>query len=290
MFLVILGILLLLIIGFFMESKREQRYFVVKRKVLGCSKLDNMSKDFNLVVLSDLHGKVYGVDNDILLKSIENENPDAILIAGDMLVGKVDEEHSEAVSFCTRLPEIAPVYYALGNHEQRMKEDIEVYGDSAFIDYKRKLVKAGVNFIENNHIDFEYNGSSVSIYGLELPMDTYKKFKKIIVNKEDVEQCIGKPDKTRFNILLAHNPAYVPAYKEWGADMIVSGHLHGGLIRLPFIGAVITPQMRLFPKYSGEITLEDGHIIVVSKGLGTHTFNIRFLNEAEVISLKFQNR
>ena len=288
MVLVILSILFLLIIGFFMESKREQKYFVVNRKVLGCSKLENMKDELKLVVLSDLHGKVYGVDNDVLLKSIENEHPDAILIAGDMLVGKVGEEHKETVSFCTRLVDIAPVYYALGNHEQRMKEDIEVYGDRAFTDYKKKLVDAGINFIENDHIDLEFKGSPVSIYGLELPMETYKKFKKIVVTKEDVETCIGKPDENRFNILLAHNPSYVQAYKEWGADMIVSGHLHGGLIRLPFIGAVITPQMRLFPKYSGEITLEDGHIIIVSKGLGTHTFNIRFLNEAEVISLKFE--
>ena len=285
MFLIILSILLLLLLGFFMECRRELRYFVVKRKSVGFSKL-NMTDDMKVIILSDLHSKVYGDDNDILLESIKNENPDIILIAGDMLVGRVDEEHKHAVSFCTRLTNIAPVYYALGNHEQRMKEDIDIYGDRAFKDYKEKLVSAGVHFIENDHLDVDFKGQIVSIYGLELPMDTYKKFKKIVVTKDDVEKCIGKCNENRFNILIAHNPSYMEAYKEWGADMIVSGHLHGGLIRLPFIGAVITPQMRLFPKYSGEITLEDGKCIIVSKGLGTHTFNIRFLNQAEVISLR----
>ena len=285
MFLIILSILLLLLLGFFMECRRELRYFVVKRKSVGFSKL-NMTDDMKVIILSDLHSKVYGDNNDILLESIKNENPDIILIAGDMLVGRVDEDHKCAVSFCMSLTNIAPVYYALGNHEQRMKEDIDIYGERAFKDYKEKLLSAGVHFIENDHLDVDFKGQIVSVYGLELPMDTYKKFKKIVVTKDDVEKCIGKCNENRFNILLAHNPSYMEAYKEWGADMIVSGHLHGGLIRLPFIGAVITPQMRLFPKYSGEITLEDGKCIIVSKGLGTHTFNIRFLNQAEVISLR----
>ena len=268
-----------------MECRRELRYFVVNKKAVSFSKL-NMKDDMKVVILSDLHSKVYGNDNDILLESIKNEKPDIIFIAGDMLVGKIDEDHVEAVSFCTRLPDIAPVYYALGNHEQRMKEDIDIYGDRAFKDYKEKLVDAGIHFIENDHVEVDFKGQMVSIYGLELPMDTYKKFRNIVVSKEDVEKCIGKADESRFNILLAHNPSYIEAYKQWGADMIISGHLHGGLIRLPFIGAVITPQMHLFPKYSGEITLEDGKCIIVSKGLGTHTFNIRFLNQAEVISLR----
>ena len=285
MILIILSVLLLLFIGFFIECKRELKYFVVEKKAVGFSKL-HMTKDMKVIILSDLHGKVYGNNNDILLKSINKENPDIIFISGDMLVGKMGKEHKEAVSFCTRLTDIAPCYYSLGNHEQRMKEDIDIYGDKAFADYKKKLVDAGINFIENDHLEADFNGQIVSIYGLELPMDTYEKFKKIVVTKEDVEKCIGKADVSKFNILLAHNPSYMNAYKEWGADMIISGHLHGGLIRLPFIGAVITPQMKLFPKYSGEVTLEDGKCIVVSKGLGTHTFNIRFLNEAEVISLR----
>ena len=282
---VLINIFLLLLLGFFMECRRELKYFVVNKMAVEFSKL-NMREDMKVVILSDLHGKIYGNNNDILLESIKKEKPDVILISGDMLVGKIGEEHKDTVSFCTRLPKIAPCYYSLGNHEQRMKEDTYLYGENAFKDYKKKLVSAGIHFIENDHLEVDFKGQTVSIYGLELPMDTYKKFKKIVVTKEDVRKCIGKADEGKFNILLAHNPSYMEAYKEWGADMIISGHLHGGLIRLPFIGAVITPQMHLFPKYSGEITLEDGKCIVVSKGLGTHTFNIRFLNQAEVISIR----
>ena len=69
------------------------------------------------------------------------------------------------------------------------------------------------------------------------------------------------------------------AYKEWGSDLILSGHLHGGCVRLPGIGGVITPQAFLFPKYSGEMTVEREQTIIVSKGLGTHTFNVRLFNQ-----------
>ena len=114
-------------------------------------------------------------------------------------------------------------------------------------------------------------------------MSTYEKFKKHTVTPQDVRQCLGKADKGEYQILLAHNPAFFPAYKEWGADLTVSGHLHGGIIRIPGLGGVITPQFVLFPKYSGEMTVEGNQAIAVSRGLGTHTINLRFLNYAEVV-------
>lgn len=89
-----------------------------------------------------------------------------------------------------------------------------------------------------------------------------------------------------YSILMAHNPAYMDAYKKWGADLILSGHLHGGLVRCPGIGAVVTPQGFLFPKYSGEMRREGEQTIVVSRGLGSHTINIRLFNMPEVIAIE----
>ena len=87
---------------------------------------------------------------------------------------------------------------------------------------------------------------------------------------------------------MAHNPVYMEAYKKWGADLVLCGHLHGGIVRIPWLGGVISPQFRLFPKHSGELTKEGEQNMVVSKGLGTHTIKIRFLNMAEVIVLHIQ--
>ena len=138
---------------------------------------------------------------------------------------------------------------------------------------------------ENKAENIEKNGMKFSIYGLELDSSVNRKFKKADVTEKTVEEKIGKKGKD-YSILMAHNPAYMDAYKKWGADLILSGHLHGGLVRCPGIGAVVTPQGFLFPKYSGEMRREGEQTIVVSRGLGSHTINIRLFNMPEVIAIE----
>ena len=86
-------------------------------------------------------------------------------------------------------------------------------------------------------------------------------------------------------ILLAHNPAFSEIYKEWGADLVLAGHLHGGLVRVPGFRGIITPQLKLFPKYSGEMRKDKNQAVIVSRGLGMHTIKIRLFNKAEVVSV-----
>lgn len=270
--------------GGLLESWREQRYFKVTHNTVEVSQWDHCEAEINLVFLSDLHNKIYGRNNEKLFQAIKNTHPDLILIGGDMLVGRENTRYAyePALQFVSRLPQICPVYYANGNHEQRMKESPQLYGN-AYFTYRTHLQKAGVQFLENDHIIREIRGRKIQITGLELPMRMYRKFRKPSLTPADIEHCVGKKKEDLYQILLAHNPSGFPAYKAWGADLVLSGHLHGGIIRLPGIGGVITPQAVLFPKYSGEMTSEDGHTIIVSRGLGTHTVNIRFLNEAELI-------
>lgn len=267
------------------ESKRELGFFVVKQYSFSSPKLHGLRADKKIILLADLHNKVYGNHNDVLLRTIEEERPDFILIAGDMLIGKKDVPYDAALAFVSELPKICPVYYGLGNHEQRMKEFPEKYGFSAYARYKAKLVRCGVHFLENEAAEIELDDVKIQLHGLELPMESYEKFQRHSITASDVEQKIGACDSTKCQILIAHNPAFFSAYKKWGADLTVSGHLHGGILRIPGLGGVITPQVKLFPKYSGEMTTEGKQAIVVSKGLGTHTVNLRFLNPAEVVAI-----
>ena len=126
------------------------------------------------------------------------------------------------------------------------------------------------------------------IYGFELEEFYYQKFCWADFQEEELERILGKPDEEYYNILLAHNPVYFHAYAQWGADLTVSGHLHGGIIRIPGIGGVITPQARLFPRYDAGHFRWKGRDLVVSRGLGTHTINLRIFNppELSVIRLK----
>ena len=204
-----------------------------------------------------------------------------------MLVGKDGCGFELALKFVKQLPGIAPVYYGNGNHEQRMKEEPEEYSAS-FVEYQHELLKAGIHFLENESAVFNWNNTKVRLTGLEIPRRCYKHFKKEELYIEEIEEKIGKSKDDFYEVLLAHNPSYMDKYLEWGANLILSGHLHGGLVRIPGVAGAISPSFEIFPKYSGDIYQSGEQQMVVSKGLGTHTFNIRLLNPAEVVVLSFR--
>lgn len=271
------------------EIRWELRTFRVKRYRFVTEKTAGLEKNLKIVFLSDLHNKVYGKNNDILFRAVKQEKPDLILVGGDMLVGKGEGPYRQGLDFVKRLPALCPVYYADGNHEQRMKENPERYLYSYAV-YRDALREAGVIFLENESRFVSLGGIKFCISGLELPMPTYKKFRRCRITAKDVADCLGdaESEEEDFRIMLAHNPAYGDAYLEWGADLVLCGHLHGGIIRIPGLGAVITPQFHLFPKYSGEMTVKGEQALIVSRGLGTHTVNLRLFNQAEVVSVALE--
>lgn len=273
----------------FAESFREQLNFKVTRYSIHVPKMDQNADAKKIVFLSDLHNHEYGKRNNRLMQAIIREKPDLIFIGGDMLIGKEGVSAEVAWKLIRQLPRIAPVYYANGNHEQRMKEDTVQYGN-VYPTYKKELEEAGVHFLENGSAMEELNGCPIRITGLELPSYTYTKLKRMKVEKENIEDLIGEKDENAYQILLAHNPTYYKAYKEWGADLVLSGHLHGGMARIPGWRGVITPQAFLFPKYSGEMTQEDGKTIVVSRGLGSHTIPIRLFNKPELVVMELSGK
>lgn len=283
---VLIGVIVFICIA---EWIREIVTFKVTHYDIKSDKLNKLNHERKIVFLCDLHNNRYGKNNEKLLAAVKEQKPDLILVGGDMLVGKPEASTKVAEDFVSKLTEICPVYYANGNHEQRMKIYPEKFG-TKYREYKSVVEKSGIQFLENEHIDLMFETLQVQIHGLEIPREGYKKFCKTFVSLDQIEECIGKADVSKYQILLAHNPIYVDTYLEWGADLVLSGHLHGGIVRLPGLGGIITPQFRLFPKYSGELTVKDGKSVVVSKGLGTHTIKIRFLNPAEMIVLHFQGR
>lgn len=266
-----------------MEWMRELHTFQITHYNIHSPKLNGFQKERKIVFLSDLHSHCYGKENEKLLSAIRAEKPDLILIGGDMLIGRPGDSAKTAEQFVSKLPEIACVYYANGNHEHRMKESPQKYG-CVYQNYKEALVQSGVNFLENEKTEWIWDGVPISLYGMEIPQSCYTRMKKVPFSADDMEKLLGKKTAS-YSILLAHNPVYTPVYLQWGVDLSLSGHLHGGVMRIPYLGGIITPQMKLFPKYSGELTVEEQSSVVVSKGLGTHTINVRFLNPAEMIVL-----
>lgn len=283
-------ILIGVILGFCIsEWMREIFTFKITHYKIVSEKLNTLTEEKKIVFLTDLHNNSYGKNNEKLLNAVKCQNPDLILIGGDMLIGKPEADVKVAENFVCQLAEICSVYYANGNHEQRMKIYPEKFGKK-YQEYKTSIEQSGVQFLENEHVDFMFDTCPVQIHGLEIPRGAYKKFRKTVVLLEQIEECLGKADVSKYQILLAHNPIFADTYLEWGADLVLSGHLHGGVVRVPGVGGLITPQFRLFPKYSGELTVKDGKSVVVSKGLGTHTIKVRFLNPAEMIVLHLNGK
>lgn len=278
---VIIGVLFVLCIA---EWIRELYTFQVTHYQIKSAKLNSLKKEQKILFLSDLHSKQYGKGNMRLLEAIRKENPDLILVGGDMLIGLAGRDVSVASDFIRKLSQIGKVYYASGNHEQRLREFPEIYGD-VYTDYRKALDGADICFLENNHTDILIDDCEIRLQGLEIPPTCYAKFRKTTLDVSEVNERIGQAQDDRYTVLLAHNPKFMDTYLKWGADLILSGHYHGGVVRVPGIGGVITPQGNLFPKYSGEHRLVGTQSVVVSKGLGTHSIQLRFLNPAEMIIL-----
>ena len=244
-------------------------------------------QSFSVVLLSDLHNKTYGKNNEELLQAIRQIRPAAVLISGDMLTCSGEEVHMEAaISLMDELTRKYPVFYANGNHESRMKnrtDGTEIQYDK----YMTAIRSFGVHVLENSQRTFEIHGMPIAVWGLELSKDYFRRGMPSKPDEKVIRDLLGEPEEEYYNILLAHHPAYFDAYAGWGADLTLSGHLHGGIVRLPFLGGVISPQIRLFPKYDRGLFEKNTKKLIVSAGLGTHTINLRINNPAELIVIDF---
>ena len=125
----------------------------------------------------------------------------------------------------------------------------------------------------------------VEICGAQIDRVYYKRFKAQPMEQGYLAGILGKADESMYTILLAHNPDYFPQYAAWGADLVLSGHVHGGMMRLLILGGVVSPAFKFFPKYDGGIFKQGKSTMILSRGLGMHTIPIRIFNPGELISL-----
>lgn len=241
---------------------------------------------FTAVFLSDLHNLSYGENNSRLLSEIRNEKPELVLVGGDMLTAVEPPKMDAAISLMDELTRKYPVFAANGNHEYRMKIYPNKYGDF-YEKYSRRIRSLGVHLLENSGKHVEIHGLKMRIWGYEVPAEYFRRGSRKMLSAKEIEDTLGSPWEDSFHILLAHHPAYFDAYAQWGADLTLSGHLHGGIMRLPFFGGVISPQFHLFPKYDKGLYKENGKKLIVSAGLGCHTIPIRINNPAELVVIDF---
>ena len=235
------------------------------------------------VMLSDLHDTDVTRDgNRRLIDSIDALKPDFIVLAGDMITSYMQPVYNSDKTFdlLKRLAEKYRVYYGLGNHEQRYKEEPLKF-PGKYEDLERFAKELGIVFLSDSYADTDNN--DIRIYGFDIPIENYKRGVKQHLPEGILDKTFGPCDREHFSILLAHTPDHFDDYAEWGPDLVLSGHIHGGIVGIPGIGGVLSPQLRLFPKYDFGKFTKDRSTLIVSRGIGWHSFPIRIFNKAEIV-------
>ena len=246
----------------------QNKYLTVDEYTFTSAKVSKSADDFRIVQVSDLHNAKFGKNNSRLISKIKDQSPDIIVITGDI----VDSNHTNidtATDFCKEAVKIAPCYYITGNHEMWLdkSETDTLYSG---------MNSAGVTILDSTTITLE-NGIYLTGLGDDHLYDgTLAKLSESV------------PDDA-LHIVLAHEPQYLEEeYRLSPPDLIITGHAHGGQVRLPFIGGIVAPDQGFFPKYTAGEYKSGDTTMYVSRGLGNSVIPLRLFNTPEINLLKIK--
>ena len=278
---IIIIVFLIIFVLMLIELYIDANWIQTTRFEVSSDKIPASFDGYKILQLSDLHSKEFGQNNEKLLERIDASNPDIIVLTGDF----VTANETDFTVFFELVDKISPkyeVYYITGNHEQAMsgssKKEIFSY-----------LSEKGVKFLNNEHIEIGQGEEKINLYGLCYESAYYSGRRGNIYTQEMMAKSLGEADLSKFNLLLTHSPTNFEVYKTWGADLILSGHVHGGMIRVPFVGAIFSPDEGFMPKYSaGKYEMEES-ILIVSRGLGRGSRGFRLFNRPNLVEITLKS-
>lgn len=235
---------------------------------------ERIKSAFRIILISDLHGKLFGKNQSRLIQKIEEEHPDIICFSGDLTDGrdKKGRKDINGIILLSNLAKKYPVFYIPGNHEYNGGERIE--------NNHRILRKNRVRVIPYKTEDILINGNSIRIAGFEERLEK--------VRFEPVMQKLR--EHSGFRILLSHYPHMFEEYAGQGPDLMLSGHAHGGQIRLPFTEGLYAPDQGFLPKYTSRLHENKGMYMAVSRGLGGSIFPTRLFNRPEIVIIDIHSK
>lgn len=245
---------------------------------------EKISEDIRMVLLADLHNREFGEDNEQLLSLVRQQNPDIICCVGDLVMDE-DENIEIAKEFIKGLVDIAPVYFSMGNHEVHHQMQFPV-------DFQSIFESCGANVLEYEFEDLEIKGQELrigGIYGYCIPeKDAQNDSEKGRYNFKNTNFLKEFMNTDGYTLLLTHMPytwLECDGLEEWDVNLVLTGHVHGGLIRLPKLGGVYAPPQGLFPgDVEGKFESEDGErVMILTRGLGTSVLVPRINNVPEIM-------
>ena len=262
----------------------------------------NSSKT-SIIFISDFHNKKFKNDYYDLIESLINLNPEYIILGGDFVdfstfqSKKNDVKYKRTLIFINKLCEkigknsatknynLKGIFFGFGNHELRLKTRTD---NSYLTDVYNQLI----NTLKNNNIQllddttFALN-DGISLSGLSLYEGYYSNlFEKsemhTSIEYEILDRYFNNIDKEKFNIMVFHKPDYCEDLIDYGFDLVLSGHNHGGLINFPIIGPIFSPDLKLFPKYNAGQYSYKNKSVIISTGIGEHFIKLRVNNKPEI--------
>jgi len=266
-------------------SKLEVVNYIIENK-----KIPQEFNDYVIVQISDLHNKSFGKNNINLINKIDQISPQVVLITGDIIDGE-NKNFQVSLDLLKDLSTKYKVYHITGNHEQKalVKRYKKLYEE-----YFKKLHDLSAIHLDNEKVQIKKGNSYINIYGLTIPFEYYKylfdKDKSTDLEENFLQKNLPFINKNEYNILLAHTPFYFDDYEKWGGDLILAGHVHGGIIRLPIVGGLLSPNRKFFPKYDlGKYDKNDSTMIV-TKGLGGSKVLFRINCKPEIVKIKLKSK
>jgi predicted MPP superfamily phosphohydrolase len=230
---------------------------------------NKIETSIKIVLLADLHSCSYGKSQQQLIEAISKQNPDIILMSGDIADDMLPDD--KVKELLNGISYKYPCYYVSGNHEF-WSNRIEVQ--------KEMFRSYGVNVLEGTYDSISLNGENITICGVDDPNVGLEKFESQLDN---VAKFITKE---KYTILLAHRPELINRYSDYNFDLVLSGHAHGGQWRIPFIlpKGLYAPNQGFFPKYTYGIYEYNNIKMLVSRGLSRESTHIpRFFNPPELV-------
>lgn len=289
---IILSVIFGILIGLLILTWSSNAHLTKTKYSISSPTIPTEFDEYKILQLSDIHDKEFGDLNSNLIRLIEKEDPDIVVATGDM-INSTDrpDDFKGVLEFFNTLAELYDVYYIDGNHETAM----DVLNSDYYNEWISQLQSSGTIILNNKKMIIENGESSIDIFGLWYNGRYYNNMgdetsEKYYLTVEDIEKLIGKTDPNRFNLLLTHNPVYFEEYAKWGANLTLAGHIHGGVIRIPFKGGLISPERVYWPEYdAGEFNINTNingnnstSTMIVNRGLGNGNSGYRFLNWPDV--------
>ncbi|MBQ2789365.1 MAG: metallophosphoesterase [Thermoguttaceae bacterium] len=231
---------------------------------------------FVVVCVADLHEKEFGPNNARLFAEIRAATPDVIAISGDLLVNPpLNVEFARR--FVADTAKIAPVYYVSGNHEAIAPTQAE------YLPFLSALEKAGATVLDGAKVKLKRGVATITIAGVADPLLELKT-NESLTSEEVVALKLRRaaPDE-RFYLLISHRPELAELYARHGVDLALTGHAHGGQIRLPFVGGLAAPNQGIFPHYDAGAYRIGQSTTIVSRGLGPSVFPTRLFNRPHLV-------